>query len=185
MMFGKGKLTVEDVQKDPDVYNGLFELIKKDLTKGNDDSLVKENKELKERLEKLENNNKIKEYGEKLKVDTTNLIDKSFNEALLTMVDQHIKEEKDIANSFEETASEAVGITPKTKENGGNDIEPTNFHEAMILIKKRDNCTMMEAVEKAKVEFKSLFDKTYDKMNLGKGKETDDEDDDLDESDGK
>jgi len=173
MLFSKNKLTVEDVQKDQEVYNGLVELVKKDLAK--DDSLVKENQELKTKLEKLENNNKIKEYGEKLKVDTVNLIDKPFSESLLAMVNQHLKEEKDTAESFKETASEQVGVTPKIE---SSKEVVTNFHEAMIFIKKRDNCTIQVAAEKAQVEFKNLFNKIYEGMNLESNEDEDENDED-------
>lgn len=106
---------------------------------------------------------KIIKYGSALKVEdvakeaVTEKLD--FNAALIKMVDANIKGVKDIEESFEETASAPVGVSPAN----GDEDAPKTFIEAINMIAERDKIDVSAAKDKAMVEFKSLLTSRYEK----------------------
>jgi len=168
MIFSNKKLTVEDIKKDKEIMDVLTTEIKASLIPEKNDvdnaklvelqtALLEANKKLAE----FENNKNITSYASKLGLEVEPYLNKPFNVVIKNMVDEHLKIHKDVRDSFKDTASEAVGTPPVS--NGTSD-EITTFHEAMVFIQKRDKISMLEAVKKAQVEFKSLFNKMYSEM---------------------
>ena len=165
MLFSKTKISIEDIKKDKELMGALTTDIKASLIPEKNDvdnaklvelqtALLEANKKLAE----FENNKNITSYANKLGLEVEPYLNKPFSEVIVSMVDEHLKIHKDVRDSFNDTASEAVGTSPVS--NGTSD-EITTFKEAIVFIKKRDNITSFEAAKKAKVEFKSLFDKIY------------------------
>jgi hypothetical protein len=135
--------------------------------------LESQNKALQEKLEELQAkidnatlNAKVLEYGSKLNVEDTakNLIEKgsieSFESALVALVDAHLENAEDLADSFEETASEAVGVS-STKTDSSFDEEIKTYGDAINYIMNRDDIDAEEAQEKAAREFKDILAKQY------------------------
>jgi hypothetical protein len=135
--------------------------------------LESQNKALQEKLEELQAkidnatlNAKVLEYGSKLKVEDTakNLIEKgsieSFESALVALVDAHLENAEDLADSFEETASKSVGIS-STKTDSSFDEEIKTYGDAINYIMNRDDIDAEKAQEKAAREFKDILAKQY------------------------
>ncbi|GAG10104.1 unnamed protein product, partial [marine sediment metagenome] len=64
---------------------------------------------------------------------------------------------KNVLESFVDTSSVEAGLSVEEDD----PIEPKNFGQAIRMIKERDKIEPKEASEKAKVEFKELFDAMY------------------------
>ena len=135
--------------------------------------LESQNKALQEKLEELQAkidnatlNAKVLEYGSKLNVEDTakKLIEKgsieSFESALVALVDAHLENAEDLADSFEETASEAVGVS-STKTDSSFDEEIKTYGDAINYIMNRDDVDAEKAQEKAAREFKDILAKQY------------------------
>jgi len=182
MLFGKNKVSLEQMrEEDPKAYNELMDKFKSKADEDIKAELEAANKalesatntigELEAKAERKQIDDKIIEFGSKLGVDKEAKVciekEMSFVDALESMVNSHADHLKKVADSFDDTASEPVG------DDGGEDVtsqEPENFGEAIVAIKKRDDCSAEEAAEKAKVEYKELFDAQYD--NIAKVEET-------------
>ena len=126
--------------------------------------LVAQNKEYKQAETEQTRVDSITRYATKLntvEIGEACIKDGStFEVSLLQMVDSHLETKEDMEDSFEETAAETGGVN---HEDGDQDGEPKNFGEAIMAIKKRENCTAKEAAEMAKVEYRSLLSKNYNK----------------------
>ena len=171
MLFSKNKkVNLEALKTEsPEVYDELMADIKKAIGFEQSAELEAAQKtivELTQKTERETEDAKIIEYGKSLKVEEVMnqaIKDKvSFDVALIKMVDAHLKNIKDFVASFEDTASEAAGAN--LDDDDKTETEPKTFVEAMRFIANRDKITKAEAAEKAKKEFKTLFDEQYEDL---------------------
>ena len=168
MMFSKK--TAIDLNKlkeeDPDAYNALMNDAKANVEHDENTELAQYKNELaqyKNKEARIKIDAQITSYGEKLKVPEVAkkaIKDElDFEAALKCMIDENIKNVKDIKTSFDDTASIAAGEDLEE----GNEDEPKTFHEAMNMIAERDKSTKAVASKKAQKEFPKLFAKKYGK----------------------
>lgn len=181
MIFNKKKgeeLTLEQLrEKYPEDYKNLMDAAKEAVLPAKPKveevvvdpekvQLVKENAELKAANERVTLDKKIKEYGGKLGVDkeATQCIEQrsSLEDSLIVMVDAHANYLSNVKKSFDDTSSAQAGTDTQPEK---TETEPKTFHEAQMMIKKRDDCSLMVATEKAQVEYKELFDANYEGLN--------------------
>lgn len=169
MLFSKNKSVdlTKLKEENPDAYNALIDDVKAAINHEESVELTEANKKIEELTQQKERdalNTKITEYGKSLKVEETakEAIEKkmSFDDALKLMIDAHTKNAEDIAASFEETASKAAGANLDDEDKELS--EPKSFIEAIRIIAARDGITKAEAAQKAKIEYKDLFDKNYE-----------------------
>ena len=174
MIFNKKEMTLEELkEKHPEDYNKLMDAAKAATGASSSEELDKANTalanatatiiELKDKAERDEVDTKIREYGSNLGVDKIAeecIKEKmSFTDSLIKMTDEQIKHVKKVADSFDDTSSQAAGAGA---EEDDTKSEPETFASAIKLIKKRDDISALEASEKAKVEYKELFDSQYE-----------------------
>lgn len=174
MIFKKGEnLSLADLkEKYPEEYFSLMEEANK-AAKGSlpDDNsemetLRAENEQLKKDKARIDCDARIRKYGKKLNVEekAEECVKKemSFDEALVELADANSNHVKKVKDSFDDSSSTEVGTdTNKDK----TVVEPDTFAEAIKLIKSRDNCSRIEAANKAKTEFKEIFDAQYENIN--------------------
>ena len=170
MIFAKKEISLDELkEKDPEAFNKIMEQARASVSVGTSNELAEARAKIEELTKAKEReaiNANIRKYGVSLGVmevaEQCITKELSFSDALVLLADANIEYVKKVADSFEVTASAAAGITP---ESDVTTNEPSTFGEAIVLIKKRDNIPANEAAEKAKVEFKELFDSIYDGIN--------------------
>lgn len=166
-MFSKKTIDLDKLKvEDPDAYSALMNDAKANVKYDENTELKIAKEELAQYRDKearIEIDAQIISYGEKLKVPEMakrTIADKlNFETALKYMVDENIKNVKDIKESFGDTASVAAGENLEE----GNEDEPKTFYGAMTMIAERDKCTKAEASVKAQKEFPKLLAKKYGK----------------------
>jgi len=179
MLFKKNKINLEEMQtSDPEGYTALMEAAKGAVEVEQSEELTQAKariKELEDKDARAQVDAQITEYGNALKVPDAakKAIEDGvdFNTALKAMVDDHIKNVKDIEESFEETTPDIAGESLEE----GNDDDPKTFGEAINMIAERDKCSKADASQKAKKEFPKLLEKRWSQSEY-RPKEGDDED---------
>lgn len=168
MIFNKN-MTLEEIKdKYPDEYAQIMETAAGSVKKETDAktaALEAENADLKAQVARSDVDARIREYATKLNVPEKgeSLIKdgKSFEEAIVLLADENAIVNKRVEDSFKDTAPDAAG--PSGEEDVTEpESEYKTFGEAMVAIKKRDDCTAKEASEKAKKEFPELFAAQYE-----------------------
>lgn len=174
MLFNKTKgIDINSLKEtDPEAYASIISDAKASLTgdqtqelKNSQSALAASNAKVAEyeaKEAKVENDNAILAYGEKLGVKDTAVAavkdGKDFSTALKDMVDVSVDNKKALTDSFDKTASTQAGADLDDEDQD----KPKNFSEAISMIASRDSINKTEALAKAKVEFKELLDKHYD-----------------------
>lgn len=138
-------------KKDQDSGSDELLALKAELAKTTAElSRIKEEKELITLSQKLGMENRAMELfssGVSLKDTVFSLL----SEFKAEDISQDVQE-------FLNSSSNPIGVSGSKDE---EDLKVKTFSEAVLLISDRDKCSKAEAADKAKIEFKSLFEKMY------------------------